>query len=479
MSNDNEVSNNIETTTSVDTAQTTIDNTVKNSNKKSKLIPFCVVLLVVLCLCAGGFYYYFSTPKKIVTSVINKAYGDYDEMVNNKASLDFTKEAFKIKGDLNIDTNIDGFENIKKDTFAYTVGLDYPNKKVEVGGSVVEGKTTLIDIMAYIIDKNMYVSLKDDYKNLISIDSSEYDFDELFDLEQLENLDISKDDINYIVKAYKDILINAIDEEDLEKSNDTLEIDGKDTKVTKISYKINQKNSEKLVKNIIDGALKDEKLLKIFSKLSDTDVKDIKDALKDAKNEIDIPSDLKMTLNIYTKGFNNKFVGLDLKIEDSTINVVVNKESTKIKANIEGVNITLDVKEYSENEVNVDYKIKTAGQTVEGNLTVTEKETQKNNYEGSFSFDIKYDTYKLAIKANYSLEVGTSIADINTNKAVNLEDASDDLEDVMERIEKRLEKSELYNSIENMVTSISSLTGSSSYDYDYDNYSDYDFDWDY
>ena len=491
MSEDNNVSNNIETTETTNVVQenitpnVTTDNFTTNAStpietkKKNKALPICVVLLVVLCLGIGGFYFYFSTPKKIVTSVINKAYSKYDEAINKSVDFDIAKDSFKIDGDLNIDTNIPGFDKINEDKLNYTAGLDYKNQKVEGGLTLKESGKTLADVMAYIIDGKSYLDLGNDYKKLIN--AGEVDFEDIIDLSNTK-VNFDKDDINYIVKSYKDILIDSIDDEDLEKSSDTIKVDGKDTKVNKVTYKLTDKKAEKLAKNIIDGTLNDKELLKKLAKVSGEDVDDIKDSLKDAKKDMDIDNeDLKMTLNIYTKGFLNDFVGLDINIDDdNSIKVIENKDNTTVTFK-SGNTMTFvaTIKDKDDEEFNMDYTVEFSGQKITGNLTVTEKETKKNNYKGSISFDVKYSEYKFAIKMNYTMEVGAKIADINTSNAVKIEDVEDDLEDVSETIINRLESSNLGTIISSSFGNLLGSSSSNSYGYyDDDDDDDYDFDFD-
>lgn len=104
----------------------TIENTTKNNNK---IISLIAVVLVILLILAGGFYYYFSKPSTIVTKLINSAYNKVDNILNNSNDFDIEKDTMLISGDLTIDTDIDGFEDLKDEKFGYTLGLDYENKK--------------------------------------------------------------------------------------------------------------------------------------------------------------------------------------------------------------------------------------------------------------------------------------------------------------------------------------------------------------
>ena len=414
------------------------------TNKKS-FLPICVVLLVVIAIGVGGFYYYFSTPKKIITSVINKAYENYEKLMDEGYDINPTKDTFKIDGNLVVDTNFPGFEKIKNDKINYTLGIDYKKHKVEAGANIIENKTSLINVITYIVNNKSYLSLGDDYKNLISMDEDEVDLDEVF---SADYLNVDKDDINYLVKAYKDILIDSINEDKLEKSSDKIEVDGKTTNVTKITYKLNNKNLEELSKNITERTLDNDELLTKLAKVTNTDKSVIKDNLKEEKKNLNVPEKTNLTLNIYTKGFNNDFVGLDLKSDDFTMNIVENKDTTNVKINVEGFDITIDIKEYSAEKIDLDFVVKAAGQKIKGSLVVTDKKDNKDTHKGDIKLNINYADYKVNITTDYTLEKNAKVADVDTKKAVTAQKAQKDLEKVYSKIITRLEKSNLYGIID-------------------------------
>ena len=330
--------------------------------------------------------------------------------------------------------------------------------------------------MAYLINDKLYLSLGDDYKDLIAMDNEEYEFDKFINLDGFDSAKFNKEDINFIVKAYKDILIDSIDSDDLEKSSDKIEVDGKETSVTKITYKLDSKRLEKLSKNIIEGTLNNDELLSKLAKMTDTDKKELKENLKESKKNISVPESTKLTLNIYTKGFANSFVGLDLKSDEFTMNIVENKDVTNIKLVAEGFEFNLDVKEYSSEKIDMSFVIKAGGEKVSGSFIVNDKEVNKNTHKGDMKIEVKYNDYKVSIKLDYTIEKAAKVADVNTKKAVSQDEAEDDMEEVMNKIQKRLEKSEIYEIIEGVSEMVIPTTTKANTSY---NYNTYDYDYEY
>lgn len=441
--------------------QTPSVNTPVEAPKKNKTLPIFIILAVVLCLCLVGFYLYSNSPKQILANVLNKTYAKYDTFVNQDLTFDIAQDSIKFEDDLNLDTNIEGFEKLKEDVIAIAGGIDYKNKKVEGAITLKEGSTKLVELMTYIIENRLYMTLGDDYKGLI--DAGEFDSAELFNLDADTKTDFDKNDINYVVRAYKDIIINSIDEKALVKGETTITIDGKETKVSKLTYDLNNENLDNFYKNIITKTLENKELIKTLAKLTNTDESKLTDALKDAKGNTKAIANEKIVLEIYTNGFmNNNFVGFNFNIENGlTVNYIKNQNNTKITLSIgKEVALNLTINENTNKKFSADYEIKYGETNISGNLTTTAEEMSKNKYKGSISFTVKYDKYSASIKSNYSLEVGSKIADIDTTKAIDAENASNDLYNAINNISSRLSTS-------NIGSIINSLSGYST-DYDYE-----------
>lgn len=467
--NNNEMQNNID----ISTSNTTSINTELNNNmssfeenkKNNKILPICLIIIAVICLGLGSIFYYLSSPKKIVFSVINKSYEKYDKLVNNTIDFDITKDSIKVNGDLNIDTNISGFEDINQDVIKYSSGIDYKNKKVEGGISLNENNVTLAEVMAYLVDDTLYMSLGDDYKGLINMGNS--NFNEIIDLDDLNN-NYTKDDINYVVKAYKDILIDCINSKDLTKGTDTISIDGKDVKVNKVTYIIDSKVLKELNNNITDKVLNNKELLNRLAKISGKKVDDIKESLTDSKKDFNVSDDVKYTLDIYTKGITNSFVGIKLSDDNSLINVIVNKDNTKITLkNSDDLAIVFTVNEYSDEKIDLDYDIDYFDEKISGNFKISNKEVKKNNYKGLIELSFKYNENNASVKINYNMEIGSKIADVDTNSAVSYDQASNDLMTAITNITTRLESSNIGSIINYFVMSSSSSISDTNYDYDF------------
>lgn len=422
------------------------------SKKGNKIIPIAAVVLVVVALFAGGFYYYFNRTDKIVTNVINKAFNKINDSIDEIENFDYNKDTALVNGSLKIDTNIDGLEDLKNEKFDYTFGMDYKNRKLELGAALTENETKIIDALLYFINDKAYVSLKDDYKKIINIDDEIFNFDDIF---KIENVNFDKDDLNYITKEFKKILIDSIEMKKLTKSSSNIKLNGKSTKVTKISYNLNEKNTKKFIENIIDNILDNDELIKKLSKISDMSVSNIEDTLKDAKNE-----DIEAigTLNLYTKGFTNEFAKLELINNNAEFGIINNNYNTVIYVKDNDANLEITVNENTKNKLSIDYLYKESNAKVDGTIKITNKEISESKNEGSIELSVNYDKYKVNLELDYKSEIGASIANFDETNTVKLSEMTPtEIDNLYAKLFNKLIKSNMYEIIKNISYDFPSL----------------------
>ena len=438
--------------------------------KKSFVGP--IIGIIALLLIAGGIYFYFFNNKnKVVKDLINNAY-DKLEGLSITNSVDLDNQSVLINGDLTITTNIPGLEDLSGEKFKYTLGTDYANKKMEFGFALDESGKNVFDVAIYLLNNSGYLSLKDDFDKLLRFDVDE--FEEIFSSAAVGS--ISESDIKYVTKAYRDILIDSLKGNDFDKSSATIVLDGKDTKVTKLTYNLTSEKAAKLANNIIDGTLKDSKLLEILSKMTGSSVDELKSELEMSKVDDTYVDDSELvTFDIYTKGFNNTFVGMDIQ---GIIQIRKNSDNVTIEAGMGTEKITLTIKKVSDENVVIELNSTIEGAEFSGSLSISYKEVSANNYAGSIVFKLSYQGSELNITSNFTEVVGATVADVDVTGAVDFDSlTAEDEKKISDNLEKKIMGSKFYEIIEGLSSAYSNYSSyNSSYDLDYD--FDYDFDYD-
>lgn len=443
----------------------------EESGKKKKSFVGPVIGIILVLLIVGGAYLYYTSPRRIVKNLINKAYSE----ARTVELVDFKKNTVLVTGDMSIKTNIVDFNRLNGEKINFTSGIDYTNKKMEVGLALEEQGVSLIDAAMYVLNNKAYASLKGDYDKLIEIDG--VDVDELF-----KSFDeMNTEDINYVISASRDIIINSIDMGDFTKSSANITLDGKDTKVTKLTYEVTEARMYKFLNNVIDNIIKDKKLVGILAENTGMTNDEVIADLKDSKIDVSTAtSEQKVAIDIYTKGINNEFAGMDIA---GFIQVRKNKDNTTIEAGMGSEKVTIVIKKVNDDTTSITCTLNMGGESVELNATMSSKKVSDTNTTGSFSFTISSGSEYFTVEANFDEKLGVAIADIDTTGAVSVDEISDaGAERIASNIEKRFMDSNIYKFVEEYAEMLedlmygSSSYGSYGYDYDFD---DYDFDYDF
>ena len=93
------------------------------------------------------------------------------------------------------------------------------------------------------------------------------DFEEM--TEDLDKMEIDPSLYDDILKACVKALKDALDKDAMSKEKTTIEVLDKEIKVTKHTYKLTEKNIQKLVRGIADNLLENDDFIKNVAKASD------------------------------------------------------------------------------------------------------------------------------------------------------------------------------------------------------------------
>ena len=218
---------------------------------------------------------------------------------------------------------------------------------------------------------NAYVLLNDVFDKYIAVDSVE-GMDDYFETAQIT------EDHKVLVTEVKKALTKSLKSKFFETSKVELEINGKKENVTKNTLKLTKENMIELTKEFLEALKNDDKFLKSYAKINNTDEATVKDSLESEIASID-GEDLAENageINLYTKGLFNELVKIEMLVyegsdslefsltkkdnnnyvvrllttdkEEFILNVNVTKEGNtlnlKISTNVERQNILLDIK---------------------------------------------------------------------------------------------------------------------------------------
>jgi hypothetical protein len=410
----------------------------EKTNKSNHIFVFIIILLIIVSLLLGGAYFYLNNKKRVVTGLINSLYNGFEKMYSG-SDYDFTKDSFVLTGDLSLDTNIDELSLLNGEKLGYKLGFDYSNKKFELGASLDENGSNIIDGSIYGLDNSVFCSIKDVFDDLVKV--GDYNFDEIFNS---SDMNYSKDDIKYVLKAYKNIFINSLNMDDFHESNGTINIDDKDVRVKKLSYELTEQRMKVLVSNMIDGILGDSRLLEILSGMTDTSIESLQDSLVQFKSsDINYLNGSSISFDVYTKGFNNSFVGMDI---GGIIQIRKNQNNMSINIGVASQSVNVVITKMGENSYDIILTSNVNGSNIKVDLSISNNSSNDKLYNGSMSLSADVDGQSLGIKNNYTVSIGDKIADIDVSGAKEQDDFSEaDLEMIQSNLYSKLLDSNIYN----------------------------------
>lgn len=432
---------------------------VNNAPKKGKgkVIGICVAVVAVIGLVVGGIFGYkklTDNPTKILKNSINDLYANFSESLKeygeNPLVNAFLNDTVTISGDLSLEGSL--FETIKDDKLAFSLGMDAKNERMEMYAALSEKNKTLVDATIYAKDGKAYMTSKTLFDNMYEVGDTVASLSfSLGDLQAEADKMPSISELDAIVKDFKDALVNSLDEKELTKDKTEIKINGETLKVNRLSYNVDEES----IKNLFSSTFKElqgnsnfvKNLAKVFGMTEDEIKEGLGEAAKPEYYESeDGEEEFKGKFILYTTGMKNKVVGMELADGDGNLHyynnegnfnirfeldketvfeIVGKKEKDATKVTLKTADesnegkltevLTLTVRQFNEEGIDLDYDLN----SFKGSLKITEKKVNDKKYEGvmEFSIDVE-DAGDMKVKMNYTAEIGTKVADIDTSKAL-------------------------------------------------------------
>lgn len=384
---------------------------VKKNTKKGLIFGGIVVVLLLL---VGTLTYFLMPvkPKKVFTTAIQEVY---------EASKSNFNGIFGGKYTISTDIHSDNkeiekiLEIVNKLNISMDMGVETKSKKMHIDLDSNYNNKELLKASIDVLDNNAYVFLNDIYnKNLLVPMEG---MDEMFSL--MENVK----DYEIILKYFKDAFNKSLKDEYFTKENKNITLNGKSVKVTENKLTLDEKNQKELAYALSDE-LNNEEFIESFSRISDMDKEEVKEMLKDMKENIEL-EDGTLYVSIYTKGINNEFAGIEFKDDKDVISILKNTKT------------------------NYSYEIKVEDKDYKGNIEAVIKDNDMNL---KVSFDI--EGISGSITMDFVENKKVNLPEIDTTNAISVENLSEN--EAME-ILNNLQNKEGIIELMQTITSLSSI----------------------
>ncbi len=403
---------------------------IPEEKKKSKAPLIIIVVVLLACLCVGGYFAYnmfFSNPFKRVASKLV-------DTLKTQAAV-YTKP-YKMSGDLSFESSDSNLSILNDLSLNYELSINPDGTKGLVTSNILEKGNKLLGFDAYIEKNKVY------FKSAELIDKVIYT--EVTDDSTSENM-LDTGETIYVIEKFSNALVDALSAEKINKEDVSLTLNGKTIKATSNYYLITKNNYKTIKNKMIDTILKDEKLVKILAKYSMSTVEEIKQDMKDAKEDSVFENELKVAL--YTKGFLNDVVGFAFILNDKT----ENKEYKLMDFVSDGeyINCTMDLQTMKATiegkEDNLKFKITYAADGV--NQTEFASGSVVTLAKDSYALELVIPNY-LTMKYKIKVEENVTINPFDVTGAVNSNELTEeDSTVIMNNLQNILMKSETFQKI--------------------------------
>lgn len=219
------------------------------SNRKFPI--FLVLLIVGFIVFIGIYYFVIVTPKNVFDALLNKTYDALASVVENDEGL----KAVTLDNDVEL--------NITKANYT----LFNPIKlKANLGYDFNENKA--LTELALSLKEQEFLK----YDKYNTIDTAYYKAGEMLVKQVIQEndegagrQDMSPTDWLYLLKALKDSLIETVDENQMTRSFDGIEVNGTMIFAVKVKYEVTPEESQKVFDAVLNKALSDEKIITILA----------------------------------------------------------------------------------------------------------------------------------------------------------------------------------------------------------------------
>lgn len=281
-----------------------IDELLTKEKKVNMIEPFIFIIVLITCL-IGLYVILFTKDSAIISSLLNNI---NMEITSNLKSLNALKEEIN-KGiiiEAKIDTTNLEYTNLKDYNYLFTLS----NKDNNYTGEFTIEKEDKVFKTDYVyLDNSLYLK-NEAYYYPIKWDNPY----------SLNPLSINYSNLNNNIEVLKNYLINNLKYSRSEKSKE--EINGEKLKVLKIYF--TEKEINEGLKNMLSTLKGDSELLKSVAKNLSTPEEEV---VKVLNQEITYQGDI--TLDIYTKGLFQEFVGFKIEGNDNKSIEYLITEDTK------------------------------------------------------------------------------------------------------------------------------------------------------
>ncbi len=384
------------------------NNTEPIKPKKSKKTVFILIaiLAVIIIAIAFGLIYFLviaKNPKIVFKNAVTSSlhYLKNDLQINKYKTMksDLTLKCNIEQNDLINITNEDFRELINTSSINFGTQIDNENDKVAFLAGLKNQDEEIIDAEVYLDLTNTLLDLrvKDIFDKYLETELNE---DLCSSIQEFIDNDESASEYNEMIDIIEKSLLGCIKSEYCSKEKVQITIEGKKTDVTKNTIKLTSVQFYTELKSALENLLNDKEFIEKHKDLEDT----LKSQIESIENSMEYISEGYIQLNLYTKGFANIPVSIELIYND------------------EPSTISIKVSDISENKFEINI-VNNKNQILKCIVQVN----QKSKDEGNFEISLDYNNNEfLTLQAVYKVTYDEPISKMENSNVMKFEELTND-----------------------------------------------------
>lgn len=354
----------------------------KDQGKKVTIFAFILSIVSIGILVFG--FTLISSEKVVVLQSISNLYNKVSKLSNDDYEL---LDKIATSEDIGIKQSITFKQEDQSMGFKYNYLENQGDKKSQLDLSFLQNGKELLSGNLALSNNKIYAFLKDITPNYYFTKSEYASFIK----------SITGKDYDRIASIVKEAISDAVDKKDIEKEKVTIKYNGKDKKVTKLTYKVTTKELEEIITKFVKDLKGDKKLCSSIATVLNTTTNELTTTLDTLTKSLENAEEQELfSYSTYYYGF-NKIVEYDIEFASTQtlLQYKVEKTSTiTLKQN--GIELlTLEV-EKDNNNYSFTLTLNDLSNLKKYKLTGTYKNNElimKTKIEGSeYKLSIKFDT---------------------------------------------------------------------------------------
>ncbi|MCI9279595.1 MAG: hypothetical protein HFJ02_02200 [Bacilli bacterium] len=396
-------------------------NELAHSKKKVLFFTFGFLFMATLLVGLVAFKFKKGDPEKVFDTVLKESKALLlKQSQSTPEDFTFFGSQFNIKTNLHSqNSELETFLNVlNKMDFDYQYAYDFDKKALDGAFGINYNGKDLIHFLLYMENKEAYIQLKNFYDQYIHIPMEEQM--DTFNLEGLKNY---KSDLEIVLNTLEEALLQSLKKDYFKVETEKIPYQGKTITANKNSLVLDDKNTKAILLVLMEK-MKNEDFIKSMSRLIQMDENDFRTSLNEF-NVDDFIKDYSGTsfISIYTKPFSHDFLGIELKENNDSIQLI------------------------EENEKAYHYFIKNDGQTKTGTVSL-----KIENQVYSFLLEMDDDLHG-SIQIDFSYQTEGTITKEKITPIIELEDF------INEDLNALLEKFMSHETFQNFILENASLFG--------------------